>query len=109
MTVGGEVTALRDSQKTVAEQAITDAVGSESADATMDFLHQLARRELFRAGLTLSEHRFSAGYGDMSLDTQWLVDKILQLSQMGIQLTETAFMLPEKSVTAWAPVTLLGV
>ena len=104
VTIGAELTAFRDAQENVSEQAICDAVGSESAEATMDFLHQLARRELLRAGLTLSEHRFSAGYGDMKLDTQWLVNKILQLSQIGIQLTETAFMLPEKSVTAWAPI-----
>ena len=103
-TVGGEITAFRDGRGNVSEQAVCDAVGSETADAAMDVLHQTARRELLRAGLAVGERRFSAGYGDMDLQTQRLVDKLLGLSRIGIRLTEDCFMLPEKSVTAWAPV-----
>jgi len=52
----------------------------------------------------LTRMRFSPGYGDLSLENQKLFFKALELEKMGMKLTESLMMFPEKSVTAIAGV-----
>ena len=102
VTVGREITAARDAAESVSDKSVYDAVGSECADAAMDFLHHNSIRELLRSGRDLSVRRYSAGYGDMPLTAQRITDSFLNLADMGVTLNEHDFMIPEKSVTAWA-------
>ena len=84
------------------EAAIFDAVGSECADLAIGLLQKLAAAELRRYGLYISQQRFSAGYGGVELFHQQEIFQQLELETLGIHLTETFIMQPEKSVTAFA-------
>lgn len=45
--------------------------------------------------------RFSPGYGDLDISSQWAMFALLDLERrLGLSLTEACMMLPEKSVTA---------
>jgi hypothetical protein len=85
-----------------AEAVIADAVGGECADGAMDFLQKQAAGALMRHGLYLADKRFSPGYGDWDLQAQKNFFEILPMEEMGIRLTESMLMVPEKSVTAVA-------
>ncbi len=104
VTVGSNFAREMAGLDNVTEKSIWDAVGSETADEAMKFLHQLATQELRKSGMSLSARRYSCGYGDMPLQSQQLIYDLLNLQDLGITLTENCFMLPEKSVTAWAAV-----
>lgn len=83
---------------------IYDAVGSECADDAIEALQKLAARELARQGMVLDKMRFSPGYGNLSLSNQKKIFEYLELHELGMSLTETFIMQPEKSVTAFAAV-----
>lgn len=103
-TVGREVVACRDGFEDISVAAIYDAVAGEVADSTMDMLQKMAFSELARCGLGLGARRYSPGYGDMSLEHQRIIFELLNMSEMGLSLTENCFMIPEKSVTSLAAV-----
>ena len=105
VTVGVDITEARDSLESVAERAVYDAVGGETADAAMEFMHRKCCRDLLSRGLNLSERRFSPGYGDMPLELQLFLYNLLKMNEMGITLSDRCFMTPEKSVTAFAGIT----
>lgn len=102
VTVGEKLVAFRDNAPNVTASAIADAVGSECADAAMDFLQKQAETELRRCGLLLAERRYSPGYGDMPLEVQKFLYETLKLDELGLRLTGNNFLIPEKSVTAIA-------
>jgi cobalamin-dependent methionine synthase I len=83
---------------------ICDAVGSETADAAMDWLHRFLAAQLRRRGSVLTPRRFSAGYGDFSLEHQRLFYGLLDLERLGVHLTQSCMLVPEKTVTAVAGV-----
>ncbi|MBO7741451.1 MAG: hypothetical protein J6S21_02755 [Victivallales bacterium] len=86
-----------------ARAAVLDAVGSECADAVMDALQTMAASVLSRQGYTLDSRRFSPGYGGWTLDAQQHFFRLLQLEQLDLELTDSRMLIPEKSVTAIAP------
>lgn len=102
VTIGNALTAARDNLERVSESAVYDAVGSECADRAMDNLFSLSSSELLRQALVLSPHRFSPGYGDMPLELQKFLFHTLDMEQMGVVLNEHNYLIPEKSVTAFA-------
>ena len=102
VTIGEKLTYWRDNNLSIAAGVVADAVGSECADGAMDALCSLARNELCRKGLGLSARRYSPGYGDMPLKLQKFFYDKLNMAQMGVRLTDNHFLLPEKSVTAFA-------
>ncbi len=102
VTLGSALNEKINSLTNVTEKAIFDAVGSECADAAMDLLFSMAKTVLRSRGITLAERRYSPGYGDMPLKMQNFFFQKLQLSDSGIKMTETFFLIPEKSVTAFA-------
>ena len=102
VTVGRNVTDAEKQISSVFTQAIYDAAASETADAAMDLLTQIARRSLLRMGLNMDERRYSPGYGDMPLSMQKFFFDSLQLETLDMSFNEIFYMLPEKSVTAFA-------
>jgi hypothetical protein len=85
-----------------AKAVVADAVGSEIVEAAMDTLQDLARIELRRRGWHLAEKRFSVGYGGWELTAQARFFAWLPLTEMGLRLTPSAMIEPEKTITALA-------
>ena len=103
-TVGAKVVAKRDSLQNVSDAVVYDAVAGEVADSTMDMVQKMASAELARIGMVLDKNRYSPGYGDMLLDEQKMIFSILDMQDMDLKLTDSCFIVPEKSVTAVAAV-----
>ena len=79
---------------------IHSAIGSERAESLCDVFCEKMREEYEEKGLRLSP-RFSAGYGDLSLDLQKPIFDTLGLTrQLGVALSDSMLMTPTKSVTA---------
>ncbi len=77
-------------------QVVLDAAGSEAAEACARWL-QRAESASARSSGFRTVHRFSPGYGDLSLDHQsWFVQN---LSGVGVTLSPGGMMIPRKSIT----------
>jgi len=85
-----------------ASAVIYDAVGSETAEAAIDWLNTYISREIRRRGESLTAMRFSPGYGDFLLENQRNFFELLRLEDFGVKLTERYIFIPEKTVTAIA-------
>lgn len=85
-----------------ASAVIYDAVGSETAEAAVDWINTFIARELKRRGESLTSMRFSPGYGDFLLENQKHFFELLKLESFGVKLTERYIFVPEKTVTAIA-------
>ena len=81
---------------------VLDATASEMVDAALDWMESLFGRELRRESRQLTKSRFSCGYGDLALENQRLFYDLLEMKQLGVELTETLILVPEKTVTAVA-------
>jgi len=88
---------------------IYDAVGSETAEAAIEWLNRFLGSEHRRKGKVLTSMRFSAGYGDFLLENQRLFYELLDLKRFGVSLTESCIFIPEKTVTAIAGVEIPSV
>lgn len=76
------------------------AIGAERTEALCDALCERLSKEYGERGHTLRP-RFSPGYGDLSLDFQRDVFRVLGCaSRIGLTLGENLLMSPTKSVTA---------
>ena len=79
---------------------VLDAAASEITDAALDWIagyfDQILRRERKR----LLHARYSAGYGDLLLENQRTMHRLLTLEKIGVTITESCILIPEKSVTA---------
>jgi hypothetical protein len=96
--------AIRDDslQGRMTRGVILDAVASEMVDHALDWMTAFFNQDLRRKGRQLTKRRFSAGYGDFLLENQkWIYDT-LDLGRLGVRLTESFILTPEKSVTAIA-------
>lgn len=80
---------------------IVDAAASEIVDEGFDWLMALFNKELVRERKTLKLKRFSAGYGDFDIRFQADIYHILNMETLGVGITETCILMPEKSVTAF--------
>ena len=85
---------------------VLDAVASEMTDKALDWIAGYMRRDLRRRGKELSARRFSAGYGDFSLENQKIMYDTLKLWEIGVQITDSCILVPEKSVTALAGISI---
>lgn len=83
----------------VARATILDAVGSESAEALAEKIDDLIQAKARRDGFS-TLMRFSPGYGDWTIFDQAKILKILNAKKIGVKLTKSYIMTPEKSVTA---------
>ncbi len=99
-TLGTEVEQLirRTAAKSMADAVILDAAGSAAIENVCDNFCADLERELAPCYLT---ERFSPGYGDMPLSDQRPFFDALSVSRrIGVTLTESCLMIPQKSVTA---------
>jgi len=79
---------------------VYDATASEMADAALDWIMDYINRQLLRECKRLLPRRFSAGYADFALDNQREIHQKLQLEKIGVSLSPSCILVPEKSVTA---------
>ncbi len=103
-TVGGEIIQKRDYEIKKGDPVfaiILDATASEIADGLLDWLEKYLQINLRRENKFLTK-RFSPGYGDLNLDIQYKIYKHLNLKKIGIKITSTNILIPEKSVIAIA-------
>ncbi len=84
----------------VTHGVVLDATASEMVDASLDWIMDYFNRTLLRENRRLLRKRYSAGYGDLPLETQKTMYRLLQLDRIGVQITESCILVPEKSVTA---------
>lgn len=87
-----------------ASALVYDAVGSETAEAAIDWLNMYIAQQVKRRGENLTRMRFSAGYGDFMLENQGLFFELLGLEKLGVSITDRYIFVPEKTVTAIAGV-----
>jgi len=82
-----------------AEASIFDAIGSEAAEELAEQASKLLHARALEQGYATTG-RFSCGYGDWSLDDQRKIIDILNAGEIGITLTSSNMMVPQKSITA---------
>ena len=84
-----------------AKAAIMQAAGAMFIESYLDTFNAQLEREALEQGYKLHS-RFSPGYGDVSLEIQRHFFSILPCTQrIGLTLTDSLVMAPEKSVTAF--------
>lgn len=81
----------------MARAVMLDALGSAFVEAGCDAAEDAIRARFPGKHLT---DRFSPGYGDLPLDVQPALLALAGGARMGVTLTDTMLMLPQKSVTA---------
>jgi hypothetical protein len=86
--------------RNVTRGIVFDATASETVDASLDWIMGYFNRTLLRDNRQLLKKRYSAGYGDLLLETQKTIHRLLQLDRIGIRITDSCMLIPEKSVTA---------
>jgi Vitamin B12 dependent methionine synthase, activation domain len=86
--------------RNVTRGIVFDATASETVDASLDWIMGYFNRTLLRENRQLLKKRYSAGYGDLLLETQNTIYRLLQLDRIGIRITDSCMLIPEKSVTA---------
>jgi len=84
----------------ITRAVVLDAAASEAVDAALDWIMGYLRQSLRREGKVLMNTRYSAGYGDLALENQRTIHQLLDLERLGIGLTESCILVPEKPVTA---------
>jgi hypothetical protein len=80
---------------------LLNAYGAEAAEALMEGLHQQISRKAASESFSITK-RYSPGYGDWPITAQKDLLGLLQAENIGIILTESCLMIPEKSVSAIA-------
>ncbi len=98
----------RSSADDLTRAVVYDAVGSEMADAALDWIVSAVGQDLVRMALRPTRKRFSSGYGDLGLESQQTIWEMLRLEELGIGLTPSMMLVPGKSVTAVAGVVTLA-
>ncbi len=97
VTLGNRVDFLlkRLSALSLAEHYITDALASALAESAADKAEDIIKEN------RISTNRFSAGYGDFPLEKQADILALLDAQKLlGITLSKTYLMTPQKSITA---------
>ncbi len=86
--------------QSLSEAVVYDAVASECADACFDWIQNYYNQALRRENKRLLERRISCGYGDFSLEHQQFMYSLLGLKDLGVEITKSFMLVPEKSATA---------
>lgn len=83
-----------------AKGLLLQAYGAERIETLCDYFCKEMKNQLIASGMTIT-NRFSPGYGDLPLETQQEVFRLLECSRkIGISLGSNMLMTPSKSVTA---------
>ena len=79
---------------------VLDSCGIQAVEQIADMAEKEIEAQILAEGYHLT-WRFSPGYGDLPLETQRDLVRVLDLSRrIGVSLTESCLMVPSKSVTA---------
>ncbi|MBN3039822.1 MAG: hypothetical protein JW867_01705 [Candidatus Omnitrophica bacterium] len=87
------------SQKDLSRAVIYDAVASESTDACFGWIENYYHSQLSRESRKLTGKRISCGYADFKLEYQKVIYRALNMKSLGINLTKSMILVPEKSAT----------
>jgi hypothetical protein len=87
-------------QNDLAAAVVYDAAASEMTDSALDWITDYFNQIIRREGKTLLSRRFSAGYADFNLENQKAIYELLEMEKLGVKITSSFILLPEKSVTA---------
>lgn len=79
---------------------VYDATASEVVDGCFDWIQKYMQQTLRPENRQLLAKRISCGYADFSLSNQKIFFQLLQLDTLGITLTESFMLVPEKSASA---------
>jgi hypothetical protein len=77
---------------------IVDTIASVTEEQTTDVLHDHVGKQMQMQGLKIT-NRYSPGYCDWSVSEQHLLFSFFPVNFCGITLTESALMVPLKSVS----------
>jgi len=88
------------SRDNLSRAVVYDATASEMVDGALEWIVRYYTGILRREGRRLLKRRFSAGYGDFALEHQKIIYDLLTLDRIGVKITSTSILIPEKSVTA---------
>ena len=84
----------------ISKAHIMNSLATERIEAVCDALYEKIERELFFEGYEITR-RFSAGYGDLDIEFQRDIFKILTPEKyIGVSLNDSLLMSPSKSVSA---------
>ena len=83
-------------QDDLAAAVVYDATASEMTDSALDWITSYLNQLLRREGRTLLSNRFSAGYADFNLENQKAIYEILQMGKLGVKITSSFILIPEK-------------
>jgi hypothetical protein len=86
------------SQQDFTEAYFLDGVASATTDGLLQLLKRELHGEAAKLGCELS-HRFSPGYARWDLQEQEKIFKLLKGEEIGMTLSATYFMLPQKSLS----------
>ena len=104
-TVGIEIDRLilRYEEISPAKALLFQGIGAERIETLCDLFCENMAAELSQQGYA-AKPRFSAGYGDFSLEAQRWFSNVLDMQRkVGVTLSESLLMTPTKSVTAVVP------
>jgi len=82
-----------------AQAAVLDVVASEAVEGLADAVNKMINDRASKEGYE-TVMRFSPGYGDWDVSDQKKIFDILEMDKLGIELTESYLMVPEKTITA---------
>jgi hypothetical protein len=102
-TAGSDIMAAIQQDTTgdhVTRGVVLDATASVMVDSALDWIMGYFRQAVRRENRILLPKRYSAGYGDFLLANQKTIFHLLQLDRIGVQISDSCILLPEKSVTA---------
>lgn len=86
--------------RNITRGVVLDAAAGEIVDSALDWIMAYYRQTLHREGKRLLTARYSAGYGDLDLENQQTMYRLLALEKIGVAITASCMLIPEKSVTA---------
>lgn len=100
LTVGDQIDAeiAKLSQQDFTEAYFLDGVASAMTDGLLQLLKRDLREEAARRGCALA-YRFSPGYARWDLPEQKKIFKLLKGEEIGVTLSATCFMTPQKSLS----------
>ena len=90
----------KEQKDNMTKAVVFDAAAGEIADSGLDYIVSFYNKELIRKSEKLFAKRFSPGYGDLSLTTQKLFYDLLDMKKIGVELSDSFMLIPQKSVIA---------
>ena len=102
-----EMVAYLANKNMILQATVLDAIGSAAAEQLAVFIQEKIKEKATAEGLVISR-RFSPGYCDWPVKQQEKIFCLLSADTIGIKLTKSALMIPQKSVSGVIGVGLPG-